>query len=727
MSSRDWEDEEAFHSLAMRKAITMLRNYLYKKETSILKSWFKYFDTNMNGIIEKQEFLDSISRMSYPGNPGEFWNQLALADAESISLREINEDLAVLWGKFRKFCGITFSGPKDLLVRLADRKESDDMERRKSISLAQKLAGSGTPRLGFSPLVVDASQWCEGLRRCGWTGGHEEIIFDALDRYDEALLGQRNFHWLEPEVRRYTLKCEAKQKATADQKVRMTARRNRQKALLDFKAYLTHHFGQTYYAWRRALDSDGTMNLQRAELFKVCRSLGWKGDVRLLWQALDADSAGTCSLQELDARCARQLARFRHWAEAKYGPRPAHPMWKALDRRGKLRLSHEVFQRELQRLGISLSEIEVVEISNWLDWQEKNAVAMEDVLFFDTWKPPAYLVATANPDSAQKFRQLLKEKYGHPLRGWRLMDKDNSNTCNWFEFLTACKSLNFEDAAGAWLEFDKDLSGAITLAEIDSTANQMLVELKQWADQEFGGVRAAFRVLDKDKSSELTIKEFRIAVSIFGFTGDEITLFRCLDADGKGLLQLHEVNFLDDWDLGQVDTPVWRDYERSASRMSRLSTKSRTLTLPTGTMGTMGTTSSAPESMVEFFTEGPGPGAYNVRSTFGASSKMPTARHGGAFSFCRRPEAAWLGKLKSVGPPATGTYDEPRKRPPSWSFGRSPARARPKERAPGPGYYEQAAHLPGPKFTFGARRMARLHPLARHADSNMSKRMVYSC
>lgn len=26
-------------------------------------------------------------------------------------------------------------------------------------------------------------------------------------------LCDRNFHWLEPEVRRYTLKCEAKQKA----------------------------------------------------------------------------------------------------------------------------------------------------------------------------------------------------------------------------------------------------------------------------------------------------------------------------------------------------------------------------------------------------------------------------------------------------------------------------------------------------------------------------------
>lgn len=37
----------------------------------------------------------------------------------------------------------------------------------------------------------------------------------------------------------------------------------------------------------------------------------------------------------------------------------------------------------------------------------------------------------------------------------------------------------------------------MSIATKDATANQMLVELKRWADQEFGGVRAAFRVLDK--------------------------------------------------------------------------------------------------------------------------------------------------------------------------------------------------------------------------------------
>lgn len=30
--------------------------------------------------------------------------------------------------------------------------------------------------------------------------------------------------------------------------------------------------------------------------------------------------------------------------------------------------------------------------------------------------------------------------------------------------------------------------------------------------------------------------------------------------------------------------------------------------------------------MVEFFTEGPGPGTYTLPSTFGAPSRMPTAR-----------------------------------------------------------------------------------------------------
>lgn len=53
--------------------------------------------------------------------------------------------------------------------------------------------------------------------------------------------------------------------------------------------------------------------------------------------------------------------------------------------------------------------------------------------------------------------------------------------------------------------------------------------------------------------------------------------------------------------------------------------------------------------MVEFFTDGPGPGSYTLQSTFGAAPKMPTARHGGAFSFCQRPEARAFSECETFG------------------------------------------------------------------------------
>lgn len=40
------------------------------------------------------------------------------------------------------------------------------------------------------------------------------------------------------------------------------------------------------------------MCLQKVELFKACRQLNWKGDVRALWRALDFDNSGSTTLEE---------------------------------------------------------------------------------------------------------------------------------------------------------------------------------------------------------------------------------------------------------------------------------------------------------------------------------------------------------------------------------------------------------------------------------------------
>ena len=139
---------------------------------------------------------------------------------------------------------------------------------------------------------------------------------------------------------------------------------------------------------------------------------------------------------------------------------------------------------------------------------------------------------------------------------------------------------------------------------------------------------------------------------------------------------------------------------------------------------------SVQESILEFYTDAPGPGSYELPSAFAAKPKTPTARHSGTWSFCSRPEAAWLHQLKSVGPGAGLSPAQPRRRPPSWTFARTARMGIGRAASPGPGSYEVPV-AEAPKFSMGIRRMARMHPKASpqltYPGSQANKKMLYSC
>merc|ERR1719456_1528909 len=107
------------------------------------------------------------------------------------------------------------------------------------------------------------------------------------------------------------------------------------------------------------------------------------------------------------------------------------------------------------------------------------------------------------------------------------------------------------DVAGAWRHFDTDFSGFITLQEIDSQAHEVLMEFKRWADEEFGGVKPAFMLMDKDKSKQVSFREFRSACRHFGFEGDVQRLYEnlSLSPSREQMLQFEEVAFLDHWEV----------------------------------------------------------------------------------------------------------------------------------------------------------------------------------
>merc|ERR1719161_1490467 len=152
---------------------------------------------------------------------------------------------------------------------------------------------------------------------------------------------------------------------------------------------------------------------------------------------------------------------------------------------------------------------------------------------------------------------LLVRKYKNYLKAWRrALDRDSSNRVNWHEFEMAAQKLEFTgNVAGAWRHLDEDLSGFITLKEIDPDSHASLLSFKAWADNEFGGARNAFKVLDADNSGELTFREFRRTVRDFGFEGSPMALFEALGAEGTGkmTMTIEDISFLDDREADNLD------------------------------------------------------------------------------------------------------------------------------------------------------------------------------
>jgi len=172
------------------------------------------------------------------------------------------------------------------------------------------------------------------------------------------------------------------------------------------------------------------------------------------------------------------------------------------------------------------------------------------------------LTCEPNPNAAEDFKKVLLKEYKNYVKAWRvLLDRDGSNSVAWEEFEAAAKQINYVgDLAGAWRSFDEDISGTVSLREIDGPSFELLNGFKTWAESEFGSVKSTFLMLDADNSGDFDKREWAKSLVYFGFQGDCRALFKVLDTDGEGLVSIDEVAFLDQWeDAEEEELPVEPD------------------------------------------------------------------------------------------------------------------------------------------------------------------------
>ncbi|CAJ1377886.1 unnamed protein product, partial [Effrenium voratum] len=629
--------------LPKKSAVEQLHEIAYQAGcSSVLRAWYFYLDKDQSGRIDYKEFDKGLKDMKFTGSKEDtlkLWQELDSDASGEISFDEFAYPAeAELWHSFRKFAGSSFTGGKDMINQLkfyyADVNVLD-------------------PPVDE---VLHEREFCESLAGFGWTQGGEAILFDAFSFHDASskCIYAKSLRWLDREAKIWKLKQAAKKKAEKMAGLKRRSMQEAQLALRSFKTFLKKQFGNLLRAWRKALDLDGSMTLQRSELFKAVKALNWKGNCRALWKALDHDASGITTIEELDPYSAQVLAQFREWAvsQVENSKKPSDA-FDVLDRQRRKKLSQGQIQQELESRGFTRKVRQLVLM---LDWQDKKYITGSDLHFLDVWRPPAWLTGTPDAAAADAFRKQLVAKHGQILKAWRFaMDKDGSNSCNWHEFQEAAKLVRFHgNLAAAWLALDADLSGSISLKEIDEEANECLVEFKRWADSEFGGVHSTFKVLDSDGSGSLNFREFKAACRTYGFTGDCKLLFQCLD-QGEGTLQPHEVFFLDKWVLDDLTEDGLPEGELDKRRLD-----------PDG------------DRMLEYFTDNPGPGQYTLPGSFAQKDVCPIARHCGSFTMQGRYP---LRQRQVVSPANYSPSLKPTSRHcPAWTFAR-PSTAEPKIRS----------------------------------------------
>jgi len=168
---------------------------------------------------------------------------------------------------------------------------------------------------------------------------------------------------------------------------------------------------------------------------------------------------------------------------------------------------------------------------------------------------PEWLCAEPDPGAWEDLRASIMHHYKHPLKAWRmLLDTDNSNNVSWIEFKEACERIRYKgNIGGAWRALNERLASSISMKEYDAASADLLNSFKDWAENNFGSVKLAFKAIDVNNTGKLSYQELKRACQNLKWRGEVRLLFDCLDLDGKleggkRFISMKEVQFLDEWE-----------------------------------------------------------------------------------------------------------------------------------------------------------------------------------
>lgn len=554
-------------------------SFLQERRIHPLVAFVRYLDRQSTGKVYLQEFIQGCQDMGYPGDAEELFNLVDNQEGVGggyVTLNELDHRSADLWASFKAWCGQTFTSAEEMEARLGcifSKDVSGNLAALASLIGNTTASHHGAGRRGMLHLKgFTKAQFVEHSVRNGWYGGNEKVIFEALDINGSKVVNANELTWLDRERDRHHKRMTIGLRMTSRTNAGVNILRQRiqsMRSLQAFCSFLKRKFGCLFRAWRLVVDKEGFMVVPRKKFQLACRELAWSGEFNGLWHALDPYESGNTCLENFGSQEARSLARFKKWYQEKYGIGKTAMRALNMIHGGKTdkagMLNKEQWVLASRSAGYHGDAGRVFDL---LDWKRVGRLSSQELSCLDKWSSPAeWLQADPNHKAAQRFRDLLERKYRHWVKAWCVgLDPHGVGKVKWHDFRRAAEKLHFrDDIAGAWVAMDKDSSGYISLKEIDAPTALRLAYFRCWAHDEFGSVALAFQGCDINQNGDLSAREFHKGMSQHGYKGELMALFRSLDLDDSGHLQVNEVAFLDEWLLTEILDEAESDSDSSAA------------------------------------------------------------------------------------------------------------------------------------------------------------------
>jgi len=520
---------------------------------SVIKAWRTVLDPHAVGELLFSEFVEALTCLQWQGNTSALWGALVRRAHGNnrdvvVGLREIapNNDWAV--EQFKFWMEKEFDGAIEMFNLLTHSRPNASLKHAEFMAACQNYASEPN------------------------SSDHLKLIWEFLDPDDAGMISLKDVAFLEINGLKRKAAMEpsfvmalevAKSSAQSLRKRARLQKRAMHIALTEFLRKLRAASGGSFIrGFRTVLDRNGNLCISKVEMLKGCRQVAFSGDVMALWKAMDQDGDGSVQLPELDVRMSLVLASFKKWCSEKHGGCvKAMQHLAAMTRRRTAKWSVDDFVAAVQLSswqgvpGISLKQVAGM-LHEAADLTGTRHMVAQDVAFLDGWEPTPWLCAEPDVQGKEQLIATLRARYVNLIVAWRrLFDRNNKNHVTFKDFQHACMYLQLKNAPGIWRALDHDHSGFISLKNIDHESAQVLLNFKEWAEDTFGSIQFAFRVLDTTHSKGVSLPVFKRVLSEFGFQGDARILFQSLKPDAGGRqcsrdarLRLEDMKHLSSWE-----------------------------------------------------------------------------------------------------------------------------------------------------------------------------------